>query len=112
MNTSTAISILATILCCMVTLTQSKPMMDDSLFILEETYPQCFGEQGTKDCQCICQAAFTKCLAKKAKGTKEFIPNALFCVRNQMVCNQPNVCKPVELLKLKRWAQNVSKSLI
>lgn len=106
------------ILMSVLTLTQSKPapaaeMLDDALFEEELKYGHCYDEEsGDKDCLCVCRIAFQECMTKVEKGTKAYIANALYCVRNQMVCLQPHVCRPVELVKLKKWANNAGSLLV
>ena len=98
------------------TLTQSKPageMLDEALFEEEQMYGHCYDEEsGEKDCMCVCREAFNECMGKKQKGHKDYLPNVLFCVRNQMVCLQPHVCRPVELIKLKNWAKKASSFMV
>jgi len=51
-------------------------------------------------------------MSKKQRGHKDFVPNTLYCVRNQLVCLQPHVCKPVKNKKLKKWVKKVTKLMI
>lgn len=108
--------ILTITLMSVFTLTQSKPageMLDEALFEEQLKYDHCYDDDtGKKDCLCVCRGALNECMGKKQKGHKDYIPNVLFCVRNQMVCLQPHVCRPVELVKLKKWANQASSHLV